>query len=75
MVLRLSLQRRNFKDSAINSSFECLLSNTTGNSGSQNVILETTENTTTWEIELRSSSVFVRKYVHNGCILILLEMN
>ncbi len=35
------------------SSYECLLSKATGNSDSQNAILETTDNTGTQEIEVR----------------------
>ncbi len=41
MVLR-PFTRRNFKNSAVYSSCECLLSRATGNSDSQNVILENT---------------------------------
>ncbi len=52
MVLR-SFTRRNFKNSAIYSSCECLVSKATGNSDSQNAILETTEDTSTQEIEVR----------------------
>ncbi len=58
MVLRLFI-RRNFKNLAVYSICECLLSNATGNSDSQNATLETTENTSTWEVEV-SSSVFVK---------------
>ncbi len=43
MVLR-SFTRCNFKNSAVYNSCECLLSKATGNSDSQNAILETTEN-------------------------------
>ncbi len=46
MVLK-PFTRHNFKNC------ECLLSKATGNSDNQNVILETTENTSTWEVEVR----------------------
>ncbi len=52
MVLR-PFTRHNFKNSAVYSSCECLLSEATGNSDSQNAILETTDNTSTWDIEVR----------------------
>ena len=52
MVLR-PFTRHNFKNSAVYSSCECLLSKATGNSDSQNAILETTENTSALEIEVR----------------------
>ena len=52
MVLR-PFTRHNFKNSAVYSSCECLLSEATGNSDSQNAILETTDNTSTLEIEVR----------------------
>ncbi len=49
----------NLKNSAVYSSCECLLSRDTGNSDIQNAILETTENTSTWEIEVRKQfSIF-----------------
>ncbi len=51
MVLR-PFTRHNFKNSAINSSCECLLSKATGSSDCQKAILETTENTSTREIEI-----------------------
>ncbi len=54
----MELRPLNFKNSAIYSSCECLLSKATGNSDSQNAILETTDNTSTWEIEVESNSVF-----------------
>ena len=38
-------------NSAVYSSCECPLSKATGNSDSQNAMLETTENTSTWEVE------------------------
>ncbi len=50
MILR-PFTRHNFKTS-VYSSCECLLSKATGNSDSQNVILETTENTSTIEIRM-----------------------
>ena len=53
MVLRPDT-RCNFKNSAVYSSCERLLSKATGNSDSQNVILETTENTSTREIEIKT---------------------
>ncbi len=52
MVLR-PCPRHNFKNSAVYSSCERLLSRATGNSDSQNAILETTDNTSTREIEVR----------------------
>ncbi len=52
MVLR-PFTRLNFKNSAVYSSCELLLTIATGNSDSQNAILETTENTSTWGIEVR----------------------
>ncbi len=52
MVLRPG-PRHNLKNSAVYSSCERLLSRATGNSDSQNAILESTDNTSTREIEVR----------------------
>ncbi len=54
--------RHNFKNSAV--SCECLLSEATGNSDSQNAILETTDNASSWNIEVR------KKF----CIILLAKM-
>ncbi len=53
--------RHNFKNSAVYSSCESLLSKATVNSDSHNATLETTENTSAREVEVRSSSVLVRQ--------------
>ncbi len=52
MVL-ITFTRRNFKNSIVYSSCDCLLSEATGNSDSQSAILETTDNTSTRDIEVR----------------------
>ncbi len=52
MVLR-PFTKHNFKKSVVYSSCECLLSKANGNSDSWNAILETTDNTSTREIEVR----------------------
>ncbi len=54
MVLR-PFTRHNFKNSAVYSNCGCLLSEATGNSDSQNAILETTENASIRDIEVRKN--------------------
>ena len=56
--------RHSFKNSAVYSSCECLLSEAIGNSDSRNVILEITDNASSRDIEVR------KKF----CIVLLAKM-